>query len=223
VANHTNAGVHRKRKGEGCDDTIPTLVESAPKAQKVDDVVLGTLAYMPCDVALRRDQVSSRVLLLLKNKATKNIKIPKDTMLLSFCKDTSLSQDSECNLLYEMTMKSDMWCKTTSRRMRFGTCIQNQKTRTREIFGYMAFPAGDIPKVLVKKDDRNLKFISTALNHPDIYTAIKAAKTSRTCSPIWMMKWVHDKSSIQPYGLTVVSNMPLTVPDCGELVIGQNG
>jgi hypothetical protein len=222
VANNTNAGFHRKRKSEGCDDTIPTLVESARKTQKVDDIVLGTLAYTPCDVVLRRDQVSSRVLLLLKNKTTKKIKIPRDTMLLSFCSDTSLSQDSKCNLVYEMTMKSDMWCKSTSRRMRFGTCVQNQKTRTREIFGYMAFPAGDIPKVLVKKDDRTLKFVSTAPNHPDIYAAIKAAKNSRTCSPIWMMKCAHD-NSIQPYGLTVVSNKPLSVPDCGELVIGQQG
>jgi hypothetical protein len=86
----------------------------------------------------------------------------------------------------------------------------------------MAFPAGDIPKVLVKKDDRTLKFVSTAPNHPDIYAAIKAAKNSRTCSPIWMMKCAHD-NSIQPYGLTVVSNKPLSVPDCGELVIGQQG
>ena len=118
MANHPSADLHRKRKRGSYDDTIPGRVESAPKAQKVDDIVLGTLAYMPCDVALRPDQVSSQALLLLKNTTTKKIKLPKDTRLLSFCKDTSLSQDSECNYVYEMTVKSDIWCKTTSRRMR---------------------------------------------------------------------------------------------------------
>jgi hypothetical protein len=49
VANHPNADLHRKRKHEAYDGTVPGRVESAPKAQKVDDIVLGTLAYMPCD------------------------------------------------------------------------------------------------------------------------------------------------------------------------------
>jgi hypothetical protein len=49
VTNRPNADLRRKRKREAYDGTITGRVESASKAQKVDDIVLGTLAYMPCD------------------------------------------------------------------------------------------------------------------------------------------------------------------------------
>ena len=120
-------------------------------------------------------------------------------------------------------MKSDIRCNTTSRRMRLGTCIKAQKAKTQEIFWYLFFPAGDIPKVLVKKDDRILKCLSTATDHQHTYSAIKAAQASRTCSLIWILKFDPDKNRLQPYGLSVVSNKSLTVPGCGELNIRQQG
>ena len=84
------------------------LAVPPPKAQKVEDLVIGIVASASCEVVLR-EQASSQFLLLLKNTTDTNKKMTKDTVLSILSKSTAVSLESECDFGWEMSLKADVF------------------------------------------------------------------------------------------------------------------
>jgi hypothetical protein len=99
--------------------------------------------------------------------------------------------------------------------------IKDHHQSTKEIYHYMPFPAGGVPKVLVKKVEKNFKFLySGPSNKQHIYSVVAAVLTPGLCSLHWMVKFVPLKDRLEPCGLAVVLNRPVTLPGNGELILG---
>ena len=195
------------------------LAVPPPNAPKVEDIVMGMVAVASCEVVLR-EQVSSQTLLLLRNTTDTSKKVPKDTVLLSFSKETTLSVDSECDFKWEMHLKSDIVCKTVGERIKLDKYIKDHLQSTKDILRYIPFPAGGVPKVLVKRDDKHFKFLYSGPNKQHIYSVVAAVLTPGICSLRWMIKFVAGKDRLEPCGLAVVMNKSVTVPGNSELSLG---
>ena len=195
------------------------LAVPPPNAPKVEDIVMGMVAIASCEVVLR-EQASSQSLLLLRNTTDTNKKVPKDTVLLSFSKETTLSVDSECDFKWEMHLKSDIVCKTLGKRIKLDKYIKDHHQNTKEIFRYIPFPAGGVPKVLVKRDEKHFKFLYSGPNKQHMYSVVAAVLTPGICSLHWMIKFVAGKDRLEPCGLAVVMNKSVTVPGNSELSLG---
>ena len=88
-------------------------------------------------------------------------------------------------------MKSDVVVKDTMKRFRLDKLLKEVYPQVGEIWKYTAFPAGTLPKVLVKKHpDQCISFHSKANDKEKeaIYKFIKAAKDCTMCSPLWTVK-----------------------------------
>jgi hypothetical protein len=185
----------------------------------VENIVMGMVTHASCEVVLR-EQASSQSRLLLRNTTDTVKKLTKDTVLLTFSKDTTLAGDSECDFKWEVQLKTVIVSKATGKPMSLLKYIKEHHQNTKEIYHYMPFPAGGIPKVLVKKADNNFKFLYTGPNKQHIYSVVAAVLTPGLCSLHWMVKFVPQKDRLEPCGLAVVLAKNVTVPGNGELILG---
>jgi hypothetical protein len=184
--------ISRKRKQLDDEEVLKAqthLAATPPSDPRVDNIVMGTVASASCEVVLR-EQAFSQSRLLLRNTTDTIKKLLKDTVLLTFSKDTTLSTDSECDFKWEVQMKSDIVCKETGKQIKLDRYIREQHSTTKEIYNYVAFPAGGLPKVLVKKVEKQYKFLYSGPNKQHIYSVVAAALTPGVCSLVWMMKFV---------------------------------
>ena len=152
---------------------------------------------------LLQEQAFSQSLLLLGNTPDTKKKVPRDAVLLSFYKATTLSEDSECDFKWEMHLKSDIVCKTLGKRIKLDKYIKDHHQNTKEIFRYIPFPAGGAPKVLVMRDEKHLKFLCSGPNKQHIYSLVAAVLTPGICSLRWVIKFVAGKDRLEPSRLAV--------------------
>ncbi len=143
------------------------------KKARVDESVLGAVASVPCDVVIRGSGAKAR--LLLRSSTETNKKVPKETVLLTWKEDTKLLPESDIDFVYTLNMKTEIVCREALKKFKLDKYIKDQQQNTKEVFGYVPFPAGSVPKVLVRKDTRTLRFSTSADGKEVIKAAIQAA------------------------------------------------
>ncbi len=191
------------------------------KKARVDECVVATVARVPCDVVLRGS--GAQATLHLRNSTETHKKVPKETVLLTWKEDTKLSQESDINFAYELTMQTEIVCRDALKKFRLNKYIKDQQKSTKEVYGYVPFPPGTVPKVLVKKDTKTLFFSTSSATDgkPGMKAAIEAARVSEACSLHWIMKFAPTKERLEPCGLAVVTCKALVVPGGGEVSLSN--
>ena len=92
-----------------------------------------------------------------------------------------------------------------------------------DVWKYVPFPAGMLPKILVKKEpQKSYGFVSWDKNKDDIHNAIQLARSCPGLSVLWILKAFPQKTSgkldkLEPAGLAIVTNKQLVLPGSGEL------
>ncbi len=196
-------------------------VGSGQKKARVDEWVLGTAARISCDVVLRGS--GPQATLHLRNSSETNKKIPKETILLTWKEGTKLSHESDTNFAYDLTMQTEIVCRDTLKKFRLNKYIKEHQKSVKEVYGYVPFPSGSLPKVLVKKEAKALFFLTSDATdgRQIINAAIEAARISEGCSLHWIMKLATAKERLEPCGLALATCKPLVVPGSGELGLGS--
>ena len=139
----------RKRRRvavEGCDN---------PKRAKIEQVdpIVAKLSTSPCVLILSSDNK-----LVLRNPSDTNKKVSSDTVLVAWSNGTSLSSNLTEGFEYKLNFKSDIINQKTMKRMKMDKFISECGPPVREIFGFEPFPAGSVPKILIKKGSKTIRW-----------------------------------------------------------------
>ena len=103
-------------------------------------------------------------------------------------------------------------------RYRFDKLMKEVHPTTQEVWKYTPFPAGTLPKMMVKKSpESSYFFVSTAPAKKTIHELIDKARALTTCSMLFIVKAQGDK--VLPNGVALVANKPISVPAAGEHVL----
>jgi hypothetical protein len=212
----------RKRKCEAVEGAnVQAGLPFNTKAQKTQDIVMGSVLDGKCQILLR-GQASSQSVLLLKNTTDTNKTLSKDTILLIFAQGTAVSLGSDCDFEWRMNLKTDIVCKSSKTRMRLDRYLKEHPD-TNEVFRHEPWTAGTLPKALVMKPNEDtMKFLCKSPKSAHVYAVVSAAQVSSLCSLLWMVTFADDnkKRRLEPCGVAVVLNKTLTIPGHGEESLG---
>eukprot|EP00974_Lingulodinium_polyedra_P044114 4234064-Lingulodinium_polyedra.AAC.1 len=94
------------------------------------------------------------------------------------------------------------------KRFRLDKLLKEVYPQAGEIWKYTAFPAGTLPKVLVKKNPQQSHSFYSKANEKAIYKFINAAKDCTMCSLLWIVKLSSSGTPprLEPAGLALVGN-----------------
>ena len=101
--------------------------------------------------------------------------------------------------------------------MRVDKFIKDHCPSVGEIYGYVPFPAGALPKVLAKK--KEYKFSYTGADVAVVLEAIEAARNSSLASVRWIAKHIPEKHMVQPVGIALVLPKGQQIPGQGSLTL----
>ena len=206
----------KKRKAE--EEALRKAFEADNPKQpnKEDDEVFNCLTSPSADVTLRGDAIY----IVSKETATK--KIAKDTVLVSWLAETGVKSENLGTVEWEPSLKSEVVVKDTMKRYRLDKLLKEVYPQAGEIYKHKEFPAGTLPKVLVKNNPQTTySFYSKAKEKEAIHKFINAAKDCTLCSVFWIVKLSSSSTPprLEPCGLAVVSNKQMALPGNGELCL----
>ena len=139
-------------------------------------------------------------------------------MLISYVQDTSVKSEGGSKMEWDLNMKSDIVAKETMKRHRLDKFLKEVTSNVGEIWKYVPFPAGTLPKMLVKKNPQaSYFFTSTSSGKENIHKLVEAASTLTSCSLLWMLK--EKDGLLQPCGLALVTNKQLVLTGGAEMVL----
>lgn len=182
------------------------------KLEKVDQII-GKLSASPCVLALVSDK------LVLRNPTDTNKKVSSDTILASWSNGSSLTSSASDGFEYNVGFKADVVNKQSMKRMKMDKFISESGQATREIFGFEPFPAGSVPKVLIKKANKTFRWAYTGEDEAVAQMAVESARTSSVVSPLWMVRHSEAKQRVEPCGLALVLMKSQQVPGGGEIIL----
>ena len=123
---------------------------------------------------------------MLRNPTDTNKKVSSDTILIEWSDGTSLSSSASEGLEYKPGFKSDVIHHKTMKRMKMDKFISESGQPVREIFGVEPFPAGSVPKILIKRWGCNkiFRWAYTGEDEAVAKMAVESARNSSLVSPL---------------------------------------
>jgi hypothetical protein len=120
-----------------------------------------------------------------------------------------------------MSMKTDIVEKSATKRVKLDKYIKNLTTPATEVYAYSPFPAGNLPKVLVKKDDKKTYYLHYTLDadRVPVLAAVNAARNCKSVGLIWLVKFVESKKRIEPAGVAIVALSSISIVGGAELML----
>jgi len=82
-----------------------------------------------------------------------------------------------------------------------------------EIYKYIDFPGGGIPKVLAQ-ETAGAKYVLDA--PPEVLRLVEIGRTLKYCRVVWIAKYNEKAKRIEPNGVALLLVKALTVPGGGE-------
>ena len=158
--------------------------------------------------------------LVIVSSETTNKKIPKDTVVMSWTNDVGVKADECATQEWDINLKSEILWKDTMKRLKLDKLMKEVCPQVAEIWKYTPFPAGTLPKVLVKKEpQKSYGFMSKAPDKEIFYKIIKLARACTSVSVVWILKGtpVGKVEKLEPSGLAIVLNKQLVLLGSGEL------
>lgn len=193
----------------GCDD--PEMKRA--KIEKVDPI-LAKLSTSPCVLILSSDNK-----LVLRNPTDTNKKVSSDTILVAWSTGTSLSTSLSEGFEYKLGFKSDVINQKTMKRMKMDKFISESGQPVREIFGFEPFPPGSVPKILIKKGNKIIRWAYTGEDEAVAKKAVESARNSSVVSPLWIVRRSEGKQRVEPCGLALVLMKSQQVPGGGDVIL----
>ena len=84
---------------------------------------------------------------------------------------------------------------------------------TKRIWKYKEFPAGTLPKVLVKDGEKKTyQFDSKAADKNVVLAAIEACRKLDVASLVWVMRHNAKEKRVEPHGVALLANSRIVVP-----------
>ena len=158
--------------------------------------------------------VSAR--LALQNTRTMNVKLPKDSVVGMFSKDTVLEKEGN-GFPYTLTLKATIFDKALGKKMTLDKYIKEIHPETKSIYKYKEFPPGALHKVLVQEDAAaSYAFGSKAPHKAAILEAVERARSLKGATLTWMVKYNGKHHRIEPNGLVLLLTKQIIVPGEGE-------
>ena len=205
-----------KRGGRAEEKTV-TFADDAKKPTL--DVTINELASPKAYFGVRGEK-----LFLVSSEAV-NKKVPKDTVLAYWTSEIGVKADEVKWKEWDINLKSEiLWKpKDTMQRFRMDKLLKEGCPTVGDVWKCVPFPAGMLPKILVKKEpQKSYGFVSRDKNKDDIHNAIHLARSCVGLSALWILKATPQKTSgkldkLDPAGLAIVTNKQLVLPGNGEL------
>ena len=151
-----------------------------------------------------------------------NKKIPKDTVIMTWTNEVGVKAD-ECSAQeWDINLKSDILWKDNMKRYKLDKLLKELCPAVGDIWKCVPFPAGALPKVLVKKEpQKRYGFISKAAEKDLHYKIIKLARSCTSVSVMWILKATPAAKAekLEPCGLAIVTNKQMVLPGSGELCL----
>ena len=143
--------------------------------------------------------------LALRNTRTTNAKLRQDTVLAMWCStDEKLLKDVN-GFEFAWTLKTQIYDKALGKKMALDKYIKEIHPETTVIYKHKPFPAGTLPKVLVKESaSAKYVFDSKALNRIFVLQAVEKAALLQQCTLHWMAKYDEKSHTIRPHGVVLL-------------------
>lgn len=129
----------------------------------------------------------------------------------------------ECSVQeWDINLKSDILWKDNMKRYKLDKLLKELCPTVGDIWKYVPFPAGALPKVLVKKEPmKSYGFVSKATEKDVHHKIIKLARSCTSVSVMWILKAtpVAKPEKLEPSGLAIVTNKQMVLPGSGELCL----
>ena len=165
------------------------------------------------------DALNEQGQVVISSKEEKNTKILKDIVFVSWTSDVRMETDEVATKEWGLNMKSDVMLRTTMKRQRLDKLLK-EHSKVAEVWKYTPFPAGTIPKVLVKKAPQQVYgFASKSAQKQSIHKFVAAARNCTTASLLWILKLTKEENGIEPCGLALVANKQMLLPGSGEVIV----
>ena len=104
------------------------------------------------------------------------------------------------------------------KRYRLDKLIKEVCPTVGELWKYAPFPAGTLPKVLVKKDpQKSYGFLSNAKEKDHINKIVRLTQQCTNISVLWVLGEIFGR--LDPVGLALVTNKQIWLPGSGELTL----
>ena len=120
--------------------------------------------------------------LALVNAGATNVNIPKDGLLGLWTADTQLKKNGD-GFPYSLSMKTHIYDLEKEKKLALDKYIQDGP-ETKRIWKYKEFPAGTLPKVLVKEDEKKTYQFDFKGAHKDVVLAAVDAYRSLECASL---------------------------------------
>ena len=144
--------------------------------------------------------------------------VATDLQLASWTEGTKVSKDGTGHE-YSLTLKSQIWCRTSGKKMTLEKCVKEVHPMCKDIFGYIPFPAGTPPKMLTAQPGSIKKFDSKRPDRLVVLQAIEAARGTASCIVVLILEYDATRNRLQPLGLTLIATKQMVVPAGGELIV----
>ena len=152
------------------------------------------------------------------NAGATNVKNPKDGVLGLWTVDTALKKNGD-GFPYSLSMKTHIYDLDKEKKLALDKYIQDGH-ETKCIWKYKEFPAGTLPKVLVKEDEKKTyQFGSTAADKDVVLAAIEVCRKLERASLVWVMRHNAKALRIEPQGLALLANSRIVVPGDSEFFL----
>ena len=176
--------------------------------------VLNKLSTPPCELRLTRNADPKH--LFLQSTAAGNKKVPKFTVLLMVHTDCMLSSKATSGPIFEVANDTQVFLKESQKVAKVREAMKSDDLEMLSVFEYNPFPAGKVPKVLVRADTKVWRL---DLSHPsyqdtrnDIETAIELARTAPGLQAMWIMKKGEAEKQVKPAGIVIIATSQVVIP-----------
>ena len=144
-----------------------------------------------------------------------NVAIPKDGALGLWTADTQLKKNGD-GFPYSLSMKTHIYDLEKEKKLALDKYIQDGH-ETKCIWKYKEFPAGTLPKVLVKDDEKKTyQFDSKAADKNMVLAAIEVCRKLDVASLVWVMRHNAKEKRMERHGVALLANSRIVVPGDGE-------
>ena len=205
-------------------------VESQPddggRKAASQQVTINSLNNPPCDL-VARNTPSGATRLLLVSLDSSNKKLMKETVMYTWTKHMMLSTRAPPdNIAYTLTPKTLVLCDVTLSVMSVAKCAKNAAVV--QIWGYQAFPAGAVPKVLTPlRDVTHRLSLKDTMPEPERVRNLGWLRVARDlihAQVFWVMtaKTENGLKILEPKGVALINPKQIVLHGGKELDLGSD-